>query len=576
MGTSVEVVHSSVSGTRNSVLREKTAGTIKAATNIVHKVLPWLSPTHLNFLGGFGVVLGSVIAASRDPKEPGGEKEKTTLAAALIASGSGADAFDGALARIMAAEDPSSVDFERGQIYDALSDRAQESALALSRARSANKTGGMLGRVAELAAFLTAITSSLPSVSRAVAESLGKAVPESGRGLFGLIGTRPGRAVIGGAATLYPKPKGLPVHLGADILMTTSNVVTTVDRFRTALSKEEGRLPEEIRGDAKTRLKVLAAFTAVSAACSLFTYIRQHRRQEQSHTEEALKENGYLGILSAVERYCQEHSLDHRFVGGTLTDLIGPHTEFEINIRDRAVTLKNSSDPTLERSDGTVKDIDVVVFTPDQSKFLEARREFARWKIQAKAQGLDFPTISLEAARHPDWPKRSRLKQFVTAWEVDKQGVPHLGFETIDQAIRPISIEPWLIGLGGGTQITTFNPVAHALCYALRVPSGIKRKDMEIIGWYDDSVVKSPYSKMTLVEGLARQTIADGLRRGVNYNDVYREWADYIEALSKGSDLMLRLKRIITGVYWNTLGTQISHGRGIFGRLSAMSDKFAG
>lgn len=200
----VEAAQSSFTGTRNSPIREITTDKIRAVTQILHNVCPWLSPTHINILGALEVILGSVVAASRDPKKPSGEKGRTTVAAVLIASGSGADAFDGALARIMATENPDSVNFEKGQIYDALNDRVQETALALSRAQSANKRGGTLGRIAELAAFLTAITSSWSSVSRAAAESLGKAVPESGRGLFGLIGTRPGRAVVGGLATLYP------------------------------------------------------------------------------------------------------------------------------------------------------------------------------------------------------------------------------------------------------------------------------------------------------------------------------------------------------------------------------------
>lgn len=349
--------------------------------------------------------------------------------------------------------------------------------------------------------------------------------------------------------------------------MTASNVITTVDRLRTAFGPGETILSQEARKDAKNRLKVLAAFSAITLAGSLFAYMRQHRKQEQGSAEQTSKGNSYVEILSAVGQYCQEHGLDHRFVGGTLTDLIGPQTEFGIDIFKRTVTLKNPNDPTSERSDGTVKDIDMVVFTPDQSKFLEARREFAEWGSRAKSQGLVFPTISLEAARYPHWPRRNNLTQFVTAWEVDGKGIPHLAFGSIDETIKSASIEPWKIDLGGGTQITTFNPVAHALCYSLRVPSGIKPKDMEIIGRYDDSVIGSPFSKMLLVEGL---------RNGVNYNDVFREWADYIEALSKGSDLMIRLKRIITGVYWNTVGTQISHGSGIFGRLSVMGNKFTG
>lgn len=566
---------SGVSETRNSTLREGVATPIQAITRLVHRVFPWLTPTHLNILGAAEVVIGAVIAAIRDPRKLGGEKGKTAAAATLITKGSVMDAFDGALARLMAAEDPNTVDFKKGSIFDAISDRVQEVALAFSRAWSAAKRGGKLGWVSSVAALATAVTSFGPSLSRALSEFFGKPVPESGKGISGLIGTRPGRAFLGTLATLYPEPKGIPAQLGVDLMLTGSNFLTTVDRLRTAFGSSEATLSQTVRDEAKTRLKVLGGLGAFALASSVLTYwiLSKRRNQEQP---EARREIDLMNVISGLERYCKEQGLEHRFVGGTFTDFIGPQTKFAIDISKKTVTLVNPNKPALIRSDETVKDIDMVVYTPDQSKLQEARRNFAEWGARAEAQGLAFPQISLEAARHPDWPKRNPLKQFVTAWEVDEQNVPHLTFGAVDKAIKPSSIEPWKADLGNGTQITILNPVAHALCYALRVPSGIKRKDKTEIGVHDDWVVSLPFSKISLVRGLARQTIAEGLQEGVDYNVIFREWADYIEALAKKPDFLTKLKGIVTGLYWNTIGTEVAHGKGIFRVLSKTSDKLTG
>lgn len=233
----------------------------------------------------------------------------------------------------------------------------------------------------------------------------------------------------------------------------------------------------------------------------------------------------------------------------------------------------NTNDPASVRSDGTVKDIDMVVFTPDHSKVLRARRTFAKWSTEAETQGLILPKISMEAARHPGWPKRNLLKQFVTAWEIDQQNIPHLVFGALDQALNPASIEPWTIDLGNGNKITIFNPVAHALCYALRVPSGIKRKDREKIG---EDANGQPYSRIGLVNGLGYEATKLGFLQGVDYNDMYKEWACYIEALRKRPDPLTRVKGMVTGFYWDTIGTQVAHGSGIFAGLSKFGDKMAG
>ncbi|MCL5784216.1 MAG: hypothetical protein M1142_02580 [Patescibacteria group bacterium] len=563
-----------VSETRNAWIREKTAGGIHNFMLSVHKYTRWLTPTHLNILGFMEVAAGAAIAASRDPNEPGGEKVKTAEAAVLIAKGSILDAGDGSLARIMEAEDPNSIDSKRGPYYDALSDRGQEKALAKSREKQANERGGLVGSLGKVAAFGTDITNPFTSLTRAFAEHRGKVVPESGRGIFGAVGTRPGRALIGGIATLWPEPKGIPLQLTADVLMTTSNLVTTVDRLRIAFSKEEGTLSKEARDNARTRLTVLGISTAVSLADSLFTYWRMHKDDPKPPEMKPVSSFTYVRVLNAIERYCSEEGLEHRFVGGTVTDWIGPQTEFNIDVSKKRVTLKKPNVPVPVRSDGSVKDIDLIVFNANEERMTRARETFARWKVVYENSGVIIPQISIEAAKQPDGEKRSRIKQFVIAWEMDKKGAPHLVFGKVDQEIKRASIAPWKLDTGNGTNLTILNPVGQALCYELRVPSGYKPKDLEEIGTYNDWVIRSPYSKIDLINNLANQTIEEGLRRGVDYNEIFREWRNYIHNVSHNVDTLTNIKRSIIGVYWKTIGTQVAHGK-VLG-LAKFSDRLTG
>lgn len=253
-----------ISETRSSTIRRKTAHITQGLAEVIDKTVPNLSPTHLNILGALLVVGGAVAAV----------KGKRRLAFTLSSIGSGLDAVDGPLARTKAQKDPNSVNFGKGQIYDALSDRIQEGSGALGRGISAHHRRDKVG---ELAAFATAITSTLPSIARAAAEVLGKPVPESGKGILGLVGTRVGRAISGIIATTFPEAKGVPLQPAIDTLMSVSNIKTTIDRLKAA-RKNETTLPLETRAEAKDRLKVLGVFGVLATGASLFTYWRLNRK----------------------------------------------------------------------------------------------------------------------------------------------------------------------------------------------------------------------------------------------------------------------------------------------------------
>lgn len=538
------------SETRNSGLRRLADPTVRIATNALHKALPDLKPTQITVAGAVGTVIGSALAVE-------GHKKSAFL---VLAGSALLDAFDGALARKIDAESPGSVNFERGAILDPLSDRTQELTNALARAVSANRRRSGIGKTLALA---SAVSNSLPSTAKAFAESRGVTVPESGKGLKGFAGTRVGRAVLGTIFTVFPEVKGVPAQAIADTIVTGANVTTTIERLNAAFTGK-ATLPEKDRAAAEARFKALTVFSAIAVSASAVTYLKLNQRKPEQDTKPAetpISEQDYLQIISSVENYCRQNNLDHRFVGGTVTDLIGPQTTFEIDILNRKISLFNTNTLSMIRSDGSVKDMDLVVFTRNRKDFLRARKTFELREAEAKAQNRPFPQVSVEAAYQQNWPRRSRLKQFVSAFEFDQDGDISLAFGDTVQEIPVESIEPWTIDIDGQTQITALNPVAHRTCYDLRVPSGMKPKDV---------------AKMPPIEKFAIEVIKEGLTKDIDYTEMYANWWAYVEKLQKQPDLLTKVKGKITGFWWKTLGTAATHGKGPFGTLARLNNRMNG
>jgi len=290
----------------------------------------------------------------------------------------------------------------------------------------------------------------------------------------------------------------------------------------------------------------------------------------------------YRNVLAKTEKFCTILGVDHRFVGGTIADLISPETQIKIDIDCRKVSLTNYPLLEMTRTDGSIKDIDTIFFTKDLETFRFARLSFASWQNTARESGVKIPVVSAEAANHPNWPPKNKLKQFVTSWEVDSDNNPSLNFGSIKKIIQPQSIEPWTYRLEeDDLELTGLNPLGFALCYVLRSPSGVKTKDKTItdyekVGSNGDASVKGRYSRMSLVMGFANQACREVQQSGVNLKDFHREWFDYIRELRCTNDPVIRAKAAITDWYWKHLGTDVAHGVGALGMLSRFNDQMSG
>lgn len=275
----------------------------------------------------------------------------------------------------------------------------------------------------------------------------------------------------------------------------------------------------------------------------------------------------YLHALLTVEQICRLHNLDHRFVGGTLTDFLSPQTRWEIDFPNQTLYLKNYTSPQMYHSDGTIKDVDLICFCPYEREFIQGKSALKSLEKDRKQRREPFPYPSLEPTLFPDWPKRNIFAQMVSGLEVDEGGRLYLVFDKIRQPVEWETVEPWRVVLTnhGNISITTLNPFAHALRYAMRVPSGVKRKDKEIQVTEDER-----FNKMSLLMHLGRQVEQEAQKFGYDYrHGLYRPWIDFIQEIMRSEDLRIMVKRKITGKYWDTIGTAVAHGRGIFKPLAA-------
>jgi len=222
--------------TRNSPLRKITKILPESFANLLVKIFPKITADQVTQVGGVLVGLGAVLKAI--PEHLIGEDLRLWALGSMLV-GTSLDAVDGPVFRKLHPDEESI----SGAMNDLMSDRYQESALALSRIIMAGTRRDPLG---VLAAALSGITNSLPSLLRANVEKLGYPVPETGKNLITLFGTRPARSLINITSTTVPEIN-VPVinqslQFVADTVSSIGNILTAVERASYLKQAKNGQL----------------------------------------------------------------------------------------------------------------------------------------------------------------------------------------------------------------------------------------------------------------------------------------------------------------------------------------------
>ncbi len=259
-------------------------------------------------------------------------------------------------------------------------------------------------------------------------------------------------------------------------------------------------------------------------------------------------------MIGDIEVFCQEHTIDHRFVGGvSYGGLLNKQTAYTIDITNRTIKLRSHNPLVLLRPDGTVRDIDIVYLTQDSAAIVKLKSYINKLKWDTRRTISFTPSVSFEGpVSFIGHTISSQFLQYVTEIGV-KNGAYYLVFDQVVQSISYASLEPWTLVLADGTRYTTRNPIADYYAYQFRSPSGIKPKDVE---------------KLVYLKKLADAVTKEGKKYHIDYRSAqyYGPWKLYIKNLSRSTLPSVQSKRKITHWYWSTFGTQFAHGRGLLGK----------
>ncbi|NTU73814.1 hypothetical protein HGB07_06665 [Candidatus Roizmanbacteria bacterium] len=266
-----------------------------------------------------------------------------------------------------------------------------------------------------------------------------------------------------------------------------------------------------------------------------------------------------VDLIIQLSRYLNEHQINHRFVGGvSWSGLLNKQTTYNIDIKKRSIRLHKYNQLVLTRTDGSPKDIDIIVFIEKESDY----QKLKLFALNLRKNYPQPPIISIENARY-EKAEQGNIWQFVTALSV-KNGTLFLTFDSIREEISWESIAPWQVILDGGVTYTVRNPIADSYAYRIRVPSGTKPKDV---------------AKLTELDKLRDEVIKQGKEIKIDFmsEEYFAPWKRYQMQLAGSSEISVQIKRTITKIYWSTIGTALAHGGGLLGIIAEkLSNQFTG
>ncbi len=260
---------------RNSALRNYTAGLVEKAVIEIHKSYPDLSPNQITILGTLGVAVSGVLAYLNEVARTDATLTDRLVALGLYGASNLADAADGGMAKLWKKLGLPH-DSTKGQLVDVTGDRIQELVIKLVSIATALRKNDNLGA---LFALYVALTNTLPSLLRALAEAQGKTTKETGNTPFHLLGTRAGRALTN-TEIFFPNVKGIPVAKLANGISGVANTLTIIERSKVLFdSKAATPLSTEARQLGRDRAKVLAVIAGVVgiAALGAYSYLKNKK-----------------------------------------------------------------------------------------------------------------------------------------------------------------------------------------------------------------------------------------------------------------------------------------------------------
>lgn len=286
-------------------------------------------------------------------------------------------------------------------------------------------------------------------------------------------------------------------------------------------------------------------------------------------------QNFQLLTATRIYRTARELDVDLKIVGGSITSLLKPNTKYDVDIERRTIRLINHNPFETQRSDDTIPDIDCVASHPDTKTYKEFVRTVRQDLAIAKIKGFPVPPVTIEPDHYHGeeygWPDRKGRLQFVSSIDYYSNQA-HLQYDKIRIPVPNNTMETWRLFLSDDanyTDLPIFHPLAHGLRYSMRDANGPKLKDVK-----EREIDGEMISKIGILSRMGDAVLVAGRERGIDYKDLdhFGMWYVFIDELQNNPDPIIRAKAWMAGLYWDTIGTFLSHAE----KLQFLADKFTG
>ncbi|MCA9333155.1 hypothetical protein KDA00_04785 [Candidatus Saccharibacteria bacterium] len=216
-------------------------------------------------------------------------------------------------------------------------------------------------------------------------------------------------------------------------------------------------------------------------------------------------QNCYEAIVEVddVMRSCLDSDQRYYVLGGIATSAIRHHGTVFDHQQRLIIPTDEAADPLLRESNGTVRDIDILVDTvlskEQSTEIVQTLKEVT--PLVVSVFGFD------ERKDRKGWigSRADNIVKTVADWTsrrtIDDQGIVRYELFPLEQAVQPESFDPWKLILPSGSDVQVFHPAGHMLAYRMRSISGVRYKDKEKLDGMTDRIVSIPEFMREITEG---------------------------------------------------------------------------
>ena len=187
--------------------------------------------------------------------------------------------------------------------------------------------------------------------------------------------------------------------------------------------------------------------------------------------------NVYSVLGNANQELARElRDTNYYIVGGVVSNILAD-SETSYDLAHRLVQPRPNLELSNYRTDGTIRDLDILILSPLSSSHLK----YLEKVVLESVEGLLIPSV-FALKEHEQ--KRNALKANLLDWvsrrTIDENGVLRYELFPLSQEVSRESYEPWHFQTKNSLRpVPILHPVAHLAAYRIRSISGLRAKDKQ-------------------------------------------------------------------------------------------------